>query len=253
MTSERRKRGARSRRRGRLAESLAVLFLRLKGYRILERKLIKSYNGKQPDEYRVTRWLPMEVSLVDIPADATVGIGRSAEDRPRYRVVELPESGEQLEKTMPDEQRVAGVPTTPVTPSADNVVAIDQARAAGAQRFGLVSALGADAGSAVFYNRCKGEVEAALRGLGFARLVIARPSLLLGDRSPLGQPERPGERWAQRLTPLIGPLVPARWRPIEAGTVAAALLAATLDDPAPATRVLESDALQRLGRAAAQR
>lgn len=103
------------------------------GYRILERKLIKSYNGKQPDEYRVTRWLPMEVSLVDIPADATVGIGRSAEDRPRYRVVELPESGEQLEKTMPDEQRVAGVPTTPVTPSADNVVAIDQARAAGAQ------------------------------------------------------------------------------------------------------------------------
>lgn len=37
MTSERRKRGARSRRRGRLAESLAVLFLRLKGYRILER------------------------------------------------------------------------------------------------------------------------------------------------------------------------------------------------------------------------
>lgn len=46
------------------------------GYRILERTLTKKNDGS-PDEYRVTSWLPMEVTLCDIPADATVGIGRS--------------------------------------------------------------------------------------------------------------------------------------------------------------------------------
>jgi len=46
------------------------------GYRILKTKLVKQ-NEDGPDEYRVTRWLPMEVTLCDVPADATVGIGRS--------------------------------------------------------------------------------------------------------------------------------------------------------------------------------
>ncbi|SFJ04453.1 prohead protease/major capsid protein fusion protein [Nitrosomonas sp. Nm34] len=46
------------------------------GYRIIERTLIKE-NKDQPSEYRVTSWLPLEVTLCDIPADATVGIGRS--------------------------------------------------------------------------------------------------------------------------------------------------------------------------------
>lgn len=46
------------------------------GYQIQERTLTKR-NSEQPDEYRVTSWLPMEITLCDIPADATVGIGRS--------------------------------------------------------------------------------------------------------------------------------------------------------------------------------
>lgn len=46
------------------------------GYQILERTLVSKKDG-QPDEYRVTRWLPMEITLCDIPADATVGLGRS--------------------------------------------------------------------------------------------------------------------------------------------------------------------------------
>jgi hypothetical protein len=63
------------------------------GYQILERTLVRHSDGN-PDEYRVTRWLPMEVSIVDIPADATVGIGRSAETpnhATRYTVVDLPD------------------------------------------------------------------------------------------------------------------------------------------------------------------
>lgn len=46
------------------------------GYKIQERSITKR-NADSPDEYRVTNWLPMEVTLCDIPADATVGIGRS--------------------------------------------------------------------------------------------------------------------------------------------------------------------------------
>ncbi len=46
------------------------------GYRILERTLVKeSQDG--PPTYRVTKWEPLEVTLADVPADATVGIGRN--------------------------------------------------------------------------------------------------------------------------------------------------------------------------------
>lgn len=119
------------------------------------------------------------------------------------------------------------------------------AKSAGASRLGVVSALGADPASKVFYNRVKGETEQALTALGFRHLVIARPSLLLGERATLGQPGRPGERLAQALMPVVGPLIPRKWRPIAADAVAAALLAA-LAAAQRGTTVLESDALQAL-------
>ena len=63
------------------------------GYQINERVLTKANGEGQPDEYRVTAWTPFEISLVDIPADATVGLGRSqATTEPpaaHYRVVDL--------------------------------------------------------------------------------------------------------------------------------------------------------------------
>ena len=64
------------------------------GYQINERTLTKAYDD-QPNEYRVTSWTPFEISLVDIPADASVGLGRQAteQDAPRYRVVDLPTPG----------------------------------------------------------------------------------------------------------------------------------------------------------------
>jgi uncharacterized protein YbjT (DUF2867 family) len=130
----------------------------------------------------------------------------------------------------------------------DHVVAVARAaRNAGATRFAVVSALGADPVSSVFYNRVKGQMEAALVTLGFRTLVIARPSLLLGDRAALGQPQRRGEQWAQRWLSPIGRLIPARWRPIEAATVARGLSQA-LHESRPGARVVESAELQRLGR-----
>jgi uncharacterized protein YbjT (DUF2867 family) len=97
------------------------------------------------------------------------------------------------------------------------------ARAAGARRAGLVSAIGADAKSTIFYNRIKGETEDALRATGFDGLVIARPSLLLGDRAALGQPARPVESLFARLDAVLRQVAPRAWRPIAAADVAHAL------------------------------
>ena len=120
------------------------------------------------------------------------------------------------------------------------------AQRAGVRRFGVVSALGASASSASFYNRVKGEMEAELATLGFSSLVIARPSLLAGDRAPLGQPQRLGERLALAVAAPLATFIPLAWRPIEAATVARALLRAVAAG-APGVLVLESAALQGLG------
>jgi uncharacterized protein YbjT (DUF2867 family) len=106
-----------------------------------------------------------------------------------------------------------------------NLAVARAAVAAGARRAGLVSAMGADAKSRVFYNRVKGELEEALAQLPFDGLVIARPSLLTGEREALGQPERPLEKVATVVSRLLGPLIPANYRPIAAADVARALLA----------------------------
>jgi len=105
-----------------------------------------------------------------------------------------------------------------------NLAVARAAQAAGARRIGLVSAMGADAGSRIFYSRVKGELEDALASLGFEGLVIARPSLLVGDREALGQPERAGEKIGLHAGRWLKPLIPANFRPITAAQVARALL-----------------------------
>ena len=118
------------------------------------------------------------------------------------------------------------------------------ARKSGARRFLVVTALGADSRSRVFYNRVKGEAEEALKGVGFETLVILRPSLLLGDRAE----SRPGERAAIVVSRALGPLLrPFGGRPIEARTVARAMLSLARDATA-GTRVALSGELQELGR-----
>ncbi len=100
-----------------------------------------------------------------------------------------------------------------------------EARRAGVQHFGLVSAVGADAHSKIFYNRVKGEAEASVREQKFYHTIILRPSLLLGDRR--NQALRPGEKFAQALSPALSWMMRgawARYRPIEARCVARAML-----------------------------
>ena len=123
-----------------------------------------------------------------------------------------------------------------------NLAVARAAQAAGARRIGVVSAMGADARSGIFYNRVKGELEEALSALGFEALVIARPSLLTGDRELLGQPERAGEKLATYASGFLKPFIPANYRPIAAADVARALLQRVPD--AQGKEVLLSGAMQ---------
>ncbi len=117
------------------------------------------------------------------------------------------------------------------------------AKAAGATRLAAVSALGADPTSRMFYSRVKGEMEIAIMQLGYDSVVIAQPSMLLGDRAALGQPPRSSEVWAARLLAPLGWITPKGLRPIPASSVASAMLAAIFDAK-PGVRVLKSGAMQ---------
>ena len=92
-----------------------------------------------------------------------------------------------------------------------------------AKRLGVVSAMGADANSSVFYNRVKGEMEAAVAQLGFESVSIARPSMLAGDRDALMQASRPGEQIGLKLMSAVNFLIPANYKAIDAAEVARAL------------------------------
>lgn len=108
-------------------------------------------------------------------------------------------------------------------------------RRRGCRHFLVVSALGANARSRVFYNRVKGELEDSLRSLGYRRLTVVRPSLLLGPRAEL----RLGEEVAKRVTRWLGPIVPRAFRPVEARMVATTLVRAAREEGS-GVRVIES-------------
>jgi uncharacterized protein YbjT (DUF2867 family) len=121
----------------------------------------------------------------------------------------------------------------------DYPVALARATLArGARHFLLVTAVGASTSSRFFYNRVKGEVEAAIIALGFRSLTIARPSLLLGDRGSF--------RWAEQVGRVAGVLAPPRWRPVSGERVARALIAAAKRDE-PGVRILENSELRAAG------
>jgi uncharacterized protein YbjT (DUF2867 family) len=105
-----------------------------------------------------------------------------------------------------------------------NLAVAKAAVQAGARRIGLVSAVGANAHSPVFYNRVKGELEEALKALGLQALVIARPSLLLDSRKHLGQPLRLAESLAIPMARLMAPLIPGPYTPVYGSSVAKTLL-----------------------------
>jgi uncharacterized protein YbjT (DUF2867 family) len=117
------------------------------------------------------------------------------------------------------------------------------AKQAGATKMAVVSALGATSKSSVFYSRTKGEMEDALIALGFARLLIVRPSFLSGDRHALGQASRPAEKVALAISSVLSPLIPKKYRAISAQAVASCMVD-QLDAMTSVVEIIESDQLQ---------
>lgn len=98
------------------------------------------------------------------------------------------------------------------------------AKAQGAEKFLVVSAVGASLRSPSFYSRVKGRMEQALREVGFETLHIVRPSLLIAQRDDL----RPAEWLAMQAAPLLNPLLSGkleRYRAVPVEAVAAAMIA----------------------------
>jgi uncharacterized protein YbjT (DUF2867 family) len=127
----------------------------------------------------------------------------------------------------------------------DYVVNADSfAKRHSAHHFLMVSAVGADARSRVFYSRIKGEAESAVAKLGIESISIFRPSFILGPREESRLGERLGMGVAAALSfAMVGPLT--KYRPIAATTIARAMLAVAAT-PAPGVTVYEFDRMATL-------
>jgi uncharacterized protein YbjT (DUF2867 family) len=119
----------------------------------------------------------------------------------------------------------------------------------GAQRFLVVSSVGANARSRSFYLRTKGEAEEALARLGYAQLTVLRPSFI--DDQGERREHRPGERIglpiARAIFSVLGKT--RRHAPITADLIARALARLAFDETTARVRIIESDQLQAIGRA----
>lgn len=115
----------------------------------------------------------------------------------------------------------------------------------GAESYHLVSALGANKNSSIFYTKTKGELESDLKAVPFKSIFIYRPSLLDGKRAQ----KRFGEGVMNAMMHLINPLLTGSWkkyRSIKVGVVAKAMLRQSLEDK-KGVFIYQSDQIQDLG------
>jgi uncharacterized protein YbjT (DUF2867 family) len=113
------------------------------------------------------------------------------------------------------------------------------AREQGATQYAIVTAMGADVDSMFYYNRVKGEVERDLAALNYPALLIFRPSLLLGNRSE----SRLGEKLGEGFMKLFNPLIPAKYKAIDADRVAE-FMCEKAQQGLAGLQVFESDQMQ---------
>jgi uncharacterized protein YbjT (DUF2867 family) len=121
--------------------------------------------------------------------------------------------------------------------------AAKMAKKAGIQTFQVISALGADTGSRVFYNRLKGEMERDVMGVGIPFTYFLRPALIVGNR----QEFRLGEGLAKSFFQLINPMIPEAYRSIDAHDIACAMVYLTNGGQSTSS-VIPSDQIRRLAK-----
>lgn len=112
----------------------------------------------------------------------------------------------------------------------------------GAEGMLIVTAMGADQRSRVFYNQVKGQVEEALRQLQLPYLRIFRPSLLLGDR----QEHRLGEKIATVAARWLPKFLFGKFKPIEGRTVAQAMANVGAEPGSTQVEIIQSNVIVRL-------
>lgn len=120
-----------------------------------------------------------------------------------------------------------------------NLMFAEACKKIGVERFILMSALGADSRSSIFYNRVKGELEESITGLGFKSLTILRPSLLEGPRIE----SRPGELFARKTMALLNPLLIGglrRYRSVDIDKITTAMAEAAIIN-SPGVRIIENE------------
>lgn len=116
----------------------------------------------------------------------------------------------------------------------------------GAQQYLLVSAMGADVNSYMFYSRVKGEVEQAIAKVGFEALHVFRPSMLLGERTETRIGEQIGQVVMQGVAPLmLGGL--KKYQAIPAEMVAEAMVHVARKELS-GVYIYESDKIQALAK-----
>ena len=100
----------------------------------------------------------------------------------------------------------------------------------------LVSSIGANPKSSVFYSRIKGELDEAVAKLAFKKLIIFRPSILDGKRKE----KRAGERIGLVITHLVTKFILKKYRPTPVNTLAGKMISLSLDQ-VDGFRMLEGD------------
>jgi uncharacterized protein YbjT (DUF2867 family) len=118
-------------------------------------------------------------------------------------------------------------------------------KASGCGTAAVISAIGANSHSSVFYNRAKGKMEEGMRRIGFKSLSILRPSIIAGDRKESRIAEKISLKMMKAAAPLMTGSI-RKFRPIEAETIAKALVKLALQQKSGAI-VYESDAIQEIG------
>ncbi|MBL0323803.1 MAG: oxidoreductase [Cytophagaceae bacterium] len=116
-----------------------------------------------------------------------------------------------------------------------------KAKKAGVNNYLLVSSMGANINSGIFYSKVKGKIEKAISDSGIPNVAIFRPSLLLGDRKEF----RLGEKISAVLMTFFNPIIPKKYRGIHVNTVANAMLK-TLLSGKKGINIFESDQIQLL-------
>lgn len=95
----------------------------------------------------------------------------------------------------------------------------------GVEAYILVSSMGADPKSSVFYSKMKGELEEAVAKLNFRKCIIVRPSILDGDRKE----KRAGEKIGLVISRFVTKFILKKYKPTPVDVLAAKMIGLSLD------------------------